>query len=170
MSQPSRDSGAPRETHRSPTTSAGSTRGKTSVSTRWGFLRRAEGSRTEISESASLLAELSLLREENARLKAAQHRGAGLDRVVDHARSFLPTTHTVAVDGDDDATQLAVEGLVLRESLLDACAEIKSAMEAIEAKLLAAGPRQQHQPKASPIKKNGATRRPEPARRKPGAA
>jgi hypothetical protein len=109
-----------------------------------------------------VLAELALLREENARLKAARHRSAGLDRVMDHTRSLVPAGR--ASDVDDDATQLAVDTVVLRESLLDACAEIKAAMDAIEAKLRPKDSAEKPDAKKTTVRKNGSARRVEPAR------
>jgi hypothetical protein len=88
---------------------------------------------------ASLRAELVLLREENASLKAAQHQVPDLGRVLKRARS-VPAEHTDRDDVADEATQLLVEGLVLRESLLEVCQEIERSMIAVEAKLNALTP------------------------------
>jgi hypothetical protein len=81
---------------------------------------------------ASVHAELVLLREENARLKAAQHRRADVSRLLDRARS-LPAATTDSTS--DDTAQLLFDGLVIRESLLEICREIERAMVAFEAKL-----------------------------------
>jgi acetyl-CoA acetyltransferase len=83
---------------------------------------------------ASLHAELVLLREENARLKAAQHRRADVSRLLDRARS-LPAAATDSDGDSDDTAQLLFDGLVIRESLLEICREIERAMVAFEAKL-----------------------------------
>ena len=88
---------------------------------------------------ASLRAELVLLREENASLKAAQHQVPDLGRVLKRARS-VPGEHRDRDDVADEATQLLVEGLVLRESLLEVCQEIERSMIAVEAKLNALTP------------------------------
>jgi hypothetical protein len=83
---------------------------------------------------AALHAEVVLLREENARLRGAQHQRAEIGRLLGRARA-LPST---AVDRDsvgDDAAQLLIEGLVIRESLLEICEEIERSMVAFEAKL-----------------------------------
>jgi hypothetical protein len=88
---------------------------------------------------ASLRAELVLLREENASLKAAQHQVPDLGRVLKRARS-VPGEHRDRDDVADEATQLLVEGLVLRESLLEVCQEIERSMVAVEAKLNALTP------------------------------
>jgi acetyl-CoA acetyltransferase len=83
---------------------------------------------------ASVHAELVLLREENARLKAAQHRRADVSRLLDRARS-LPTAASDRDGASDDTAQLLFDGLVIRESLLEICREIERAMVAFEAKL-----------------------------------
>jgi len=82
----------------------------------------------------SVHAELVLLREENARLKAAQHRRADVGRLLDRARSLPAATADSGRAGDDTA-QLLFDGLVIRESLLEICREIERAMVAFEAKL-----------------------------------
>jgi hypothetical protein len=83
---------------------------------------------------ASVHAELVLLREENARLKAAQHRRADISRLLDRARS-LPAATADSGGASDDTAQLLFDGLVIRESLLEICREIERAMVAFEAKL-----------------------------------
>ena len=83
---------------------------------------------------ASIHAELVLLREENARLKAAQHRRADISRLLDRARS-LPAAAADSGGASDDTAQLLFDGLVIRESLLVICREIERAMVAFEAKL-----------------------------------
>jgi hypothetical protein len=83
---------------------------------------------------ASVHAELVLLREENARLKAAQHRRADVGRLLDRARS-LPAATADSGGASDDTAQLLFDGLVIRESLLEICREIERAMVAFEAKL-----------------------------------
>jgi hypothetical protein len=82
----------------------------------------------------SVHAELVLLREENARLKAAQHRRADVGRLLDRARS-LPSATADSEGAGDDTAQLLFDGLVIRESLLEICREIERAMVAFEAKL-----------------------------------
>jgi hypothetical protein len=83
---------------------------------------------------ASIHAELVLLREENARLKAAQHRRADISRLLDRARS-LPAATADSGGASDDTAQLLFDGLVIRESLLEICREIERAMVAFQAKL-----------------------------------
>lgn len=83
---------------------------------------------------ASVHAELVLLREENARLMAAQHRRADVSRLLERARS-LPAARADSDGASDDTAQLLFDGLVIRESLLEICREIERAMVAFEAKL-----------------------------------
>jgi hypothetical protein len=85
------------------------------------------------------VAELMLLREENAWLKAAQHRPPGVGRVIDRARA-LPGASPDAEDLNDDATQTLVEAHVLRESLLELCGEIQQAMARVQVVLEALSP------------------------------
>jgi hypothetical protein len=87
---------------------------------------------------ASMHAELVLLREENARLKAAQHRRSDVGRLLGRARS-LPSAETDGQRLEDDAAQLLVDGLVIRESLVEICEEIERSMVAFGARLSALG-------------------------------
>ena len=83
---------------------------------------------------AAVHAELLLLREENARLKAAQHQRSDVGRLIGRARALA----TAEIDHDsvsDDAEQLLVEGMLIRESLLEICQEIERSMVAFEGKL-----------------------------------
>jgi hypothetical protein len=83
---------------------------------------------------AALRADLLLLREENARLKAAQHQRADVSRLIGRARSLAaaePDRDSVS----DDVEQLLVEGLLVRESLLEICQEVERSMVAFEGKL-----------------------------------
>ena len=85
---------------------------------------------------ATLRAELLLLREENSRLKAAQHQPADVGRLLDRARSLSsPDADADRRTRDDETAQLLVDGLVIRESLLEICQEIERSMVAFEAKL-----------------------------------
>ena len=79
------------------------------------------------------LAELALLREENARLSAAAHEPPSLGRLVGRLRSLDRETYG-AGDGDDVA-QMLVDGVVLRESLLEVCRELERATAAVKARL-----------------------------------
>jgi hypothetical protein len=82
----------------------------------------------------ALLAEVVLLREENAGLKAAQHQPASVGRALRHVRSLSAAP---VDDGElaDDAAQMLVESLVLRESLLQVCEEIEEAMARVRSRL-----------------------------------
>jgi len=83
-----------------------------------------------------LEAEVTLLREDNARLKAAQHRPADLGSVLEKVRA-LPGAGPEAGQGDlgDDAAQMLAEGLVLRDSLLAVCVELSQSIASLEARL-----------------------------------
>jgi hypothetical protein len=87
----------------------------------------------------ALLAEIILLREENARLKASEHELPGLGSLLRRARS-LPATLTVDEDRGDEAAHVLAEAMVLRESLLGACQEIIGSLQAVEGKLRVLGP------------------------------
>src|SRR5262245_56827329 len=85
---------------------------------------------------AALHAEVLHLREENSRLKAAQHQRADIGRLLDRARSVSSTDADTDRDShDDDIAQLLVDGLVIRESLLQIGQEIERSMVAFEGKL-----------------------------------
>jgi hypothetical protein len=100
--------------------------------------RRTDAAGLQVESLVALRAELLLLREENARLKAAPHRGPDVGAVLGQARS-IPGVRT---DDDiaDETTRVLVEGLVIRESLLELCNEIERAMVAFEARLTALQP------------------------------
>jgi hypothetical protein len=83
---------------------------------------------------AALHAEVLLLREENARLRGAQHQRAELARLLGRARA-LPDTAADAATLGDDAAQMLIDGLVIRESLLELCEEIERAMVGFGARL-----------------------------------
>ena len=105
--------------------------------------RRRIGRRTDSHSSelageslVALRADLILLREENARLKVAQHRAPDVGNLLARART-LPAAHVDRDSVGDETTRMLVEGLVIRESLLEICQEIERAMVAFEAKLRA---------------------------------
>ena len=98
--------------------------------------RRADFEALEVAGESlnALRAELVLLREENARLKAAQHQRADVSRLIGRARSLAagePDRDSIS----DDVEQLLVEGLLIRESLLEICQEVERSMVAFEGKL-----------------------------------
>jgi hypothetical protein len=109
----------------------------------------------------SVHAELVLLREENARLKAAQHRRADVGRLLDRARS-LPAATADSGGASDDTAQLLFDGLVIRESLLEICREIERAMVAFEAKLDALGTAAVDRPGAAAFEHGGKGNGPAP--------
>jgi hypothetical protein len=101
----------------------------------------------------SLHAEVLLLREENSRLKAVQHQRADISRLLARARSLSsaePDRDTL----EDDTAQLLVDGLVIRESLLEICQEIERSMVAFEAKLNALASAPAHR-SPGPVTRNG---------------
>jgi hypothetical protein len=92
------------------------------------------GAAEDAESFAAVRAELLLLREENARLKAAQHQRPDVSRLIGRARALA----AAELDRDsvaDDVEQLLVEGLLIRESLLEICREVERAMVAFEGKL-----------------------------------
>ena len=108
--------------------------------------RRADvaGLSGEDESIAELHSELVLLREENARLKAAQHAGPDIDGLLGRARS-LSEAEIQGGNVADEAERVLVEGLVIRESLLEICRQIERAMMLFEARLRALG-NTQHEP------------------------
>lgn len=88
---------------------------------------------------AALQAEVVLLREENASLKAAPHQAPDLGPALARARG-LPAPATDREDVADEAAHLVAEALVLRESLLEVCQELQRSIAAVEARLGALTP------------------------------
>jgi hypothetical protein len=84
----------------------------------------------------ALHAELVLLREENARLKAAVHKGPDIEALLARTRALSAARADDAVTGDE-AERVLVEGLVMRESLLEICRGIGRAMQAFDTRLRA---------------------------------
>ncbi len=83
----------------------------------------------------ALQAELTLLREENARLQTEQYRRPSLGTVLEQAR-VLADTGTHGEDAADEAAQMLADGLVVRESLLKVCREMIQSMCALEVSLI----------------------------------
>jgi hypothetical protein len=80
---------------------------------------------------ASLEAEVLLLQEENARLKAGLHGEAELETLLARART-LPEGAVEPADVDDDAAaELLAETLVIREILLELCREIQRSVNGL---------------------------------------
>jgi hypothetical protein len=82
---------------------------------------------------ADALAELVLLREENARLKAARHQEPSFGGVVGQMRAMRDLER--AEDAADDAAEMLAEVVVLRDSLLEVCEELERAMASVRARL-----------------------------------
>lgn len=93
----------------------------------------------------ALHAELVLLREENARLKAARHQLPSFGHVVGQVRS-LPTGAEAAEDAADEAAEMLAEVSVMRESLLEVCEELARAMDLVRARLLGLGADERESP------------------------
>ncbi len=83
---------------------------------------------------ASLQAELVLLREENAELKAAKHSEPGVGRLLQRARAVSEEVFDPENAGDETAHMLT-EILVQREALRGICVEIERSMAAISSRL-----------------------------------
>lgn len=99
------------------------------------FRRRRRSAQDAAAQSLpEMRAELVLLREENARLKAAEHEPASFGRLLGRARS-LAGAQPGREDAADEAAQVLVEVVVLRESLLEVCNELERSMAAVKARL-----------------------------------
>lgn len=83
---------------------------------------------------ASLQAELVLLREENAELKAAKHSEVGVGRLLERVRAVSEEAFDPENAGDETAHMLT-EILVTREALRGICVEIERSMAAISSRL-----------------------------------
>ena len=83
--------------------------------------------------TSDLHAELVLLQEENRRLKT--HGGPDLATMMDRIRR----APEAADDPVDEATATLAESLVVRESLVELCRELRRASTELEARLLALG-------------------------------
>jgi hypothetical protein len=86
-----------------------------------------------LDDEAELRLQLMLLREENARLKAARHQPPSPGTAIDRVR-MLSTPATDAEQADDAWSVLA-DCLVIRESLDQACVEIQRAISSVRDRL-----------------------------------
>jgi hypothetical protein len=86
----------------------------------------------------ALQAELTLLREENARLQAAQYRPADLGTALEQIRA-LPELAQAPSGASDEEVDLLTRGVVMRAALLQVCGELGRAVAAAERQLRAAG-------------------------------
>ena len=100
--------------------------------------RHTDASEARVTDEAQLglQAELILLREENARLKVAHHRAPDVVSLLARARS-RPAAELDHDNVNDETTRVLVEGLVIRESLLEICEDIKHIMGSYAIKLRA---------------------------------
>jgi hypothetical protein len=95
---------------------------------------KASGTDATKEATSALLAEVMLLREENAWLKAAQHQTPGIGEAIERVRA-LPGERTGADDREDEATQVLAEAYVLRESLIELCDEMQRAIVTVRTRL-----------------------------------
>ena len=102
------------------------------------FARRADQD-GENETFAEMHAELVLLREENARLKAAEHAGPDIEGLLARAGRLAEATLDHSESEEDEATSVLVEGLAIRESLLEICRQIERVMVLFEKRLRALG-------------------------------
>jgi hypothetical protein len=106
--------------------------------------RRASARGANPAQADSLhvaLAELALLREENARLSAAAHEPASLGRLVARTRALAAARDDGnGSDDGDEAVQMLIDGVVLRESLLEVCGELERSIAVVKARLDGIGP------------------------------
>jgi hypothetical protein len=143
--------------------------------TRW---RLGRSSRARAGDDAqaieALQAEITLLREENASLKAAEHQEPGLGSLLSHARA-LPIALDGREEAADEAAQMLVEAMVIRQALLDTCGQIELSMAAVKAKLQRLGALENGAPSAvngralAPAADGGAERL-DPSERRNGGA
>jgi hypothetical protein len=98
------------------------------------FERPAAGSPGAADSRAALEAEIVLLREENARLRAARRQPHDVGNTLERTRSPRPEELDRG-NLADETSQMLVEGLVIRESLIEICRDIERSMEMFEARL-----------------------------------
>jgi hypothetical protein len=82
---------------------------------------------------ADALAELVLLREENARLKAARHQVPSFGNVIGQMRAMPELDR--AEDAADEAAEMLAEVVVLRDTLLEVCEELERTMVSVRVRL-----------------------------------
>ena len=88
-----------------------------------------------IDDESELRLQVMLLREENARLKAARHQPAGAGSAIDRIR--LLNSQTSGPEVADGAWGLLTDCLVIREGLDQVCVEMQQAISAIQERLAA---------------------------------
>jgi hypothetical protein len=100
--------------------------------------RRVETEPDDAGSRDDLVAEVLLLREENARLKAAAHEVPSLGRLLAQARA-MPSVQAAHEDLGDEAAQMLLEGLVLRDSILAVCHELERSLAVVKVRLAEVG-------------------------------
>lgn len=92
--------------------------------------RRAASNDSKDAALGELEMELTLLREENARLKVEQHRPADAGRIVERMRSLGQG------NGGEHDRQMTIEELAqVRDALAEACYEVRRSTHAIRDRL-----------------------------------
>jgi hypothetical protein len=80
--------------------------------------------------------EITLLREENARLKIERHRPTDAGHVIERMRSIRPEPVAARRDGEGTPpVQVIAECLAVRDGLMEACQEVQRAMQGIRGRL-----------------------------------
>jgi uncharacterized small protein (DUF1192 family) len=82
-----------------------------------------------------LEAEITLLREENARLKIERHRPTDAGHVIERMRSIRQETPAAARQEGAPPAQVIAECLAVRDGLMEACQEVQRAMQGIRGRL-----------------------------------
>lgn len=88
-----------------------------------------------LDNESELKLELLLLREENARLKAARHQPSSAGTAIDRVRWLSKATSEG--DTSDDAWSVLSECLAIREGLDEVCLELQAAISATRERLSA---------------------------------
>lgn len=86
-----------------------------------------------LDDESELRLQVMLLREENARLKAARHQPAGAGSAIDRIRLLNAQASGAATA--DDAWGLLTDCLVIREGLEQVCVEMQQAISTIQERL-----------------------------------
>jgi hypothetical protein len=106
---------------------------------RLGISGAARSSSQDPTVVGELETEVALLREENAWLKVERHRPPDAGRIVERMRELGQAANLQLGEGDgaqtNEAAQTLIESLATREGLLEACQEIKRAMQGIRCRL-----------------------------------
>ena len=86
-----------------------------------------------LDDESELRLQVMLLREENARLKAARHQPSAAGSALERVRML--TTQASTAEAADDAWTLMTDCLVIREGLQQVCVEMQGAISVIQARL-----------------------------------